>query len=68
MVGDKTQALANVMDHIVRRVVWRIGPVEITSTVVNTWIIVAVLFIGAFWIRRRLEEKPRHTDAVGDPR
>ena len=59
MVGDKTQALANVMDHIVRRVVWRIGPVEITSTVVNTWIIVAVLFIGAFWIRRRLEEKPR---------
>jgi len=59
VVGDKTQALANVMDHIVRRVVWRIGPVEITSTVVNTWIIVAVLFIGAFWIRRRLEEKPR---------
>ncbi|MGI6081901.1 MAG: F0F1 ATP synthase subunit A [Limnochordia bacterium] len=58
-MGDKTQALAHVMDHIVRRVVWRIGPVEITSTVVNTWIIMAVLFVGALLIRRRLEERPR---------
>jgi F-type H+-transporting ATPase subunit a len=58
-VGDKTQALAQVMDHIVRRVVFRIGPVEITSTVVNTWIVMAVLFIAVFIMTRRLDQRPR---------
>ncbi|MGI6610957.1 MAG: F0F1 ATP synthase subunit A [Limnochordia bacterium] len=61
---DKTQALAHVMDHIVRRVVFRIGPVEITSTVVNTWIVMAVLFAAVFVLTRRLEEKPRGVQAL----
>lgn len=61
---DKTQALANVMDHIVRREVFRIGPVEITSTVINTWIVMAVLFTAVYILTRRLEEKPRGVQAL----
>jgi len=40
----KMQQLANVIDHLVRHEAFRIGPVVITTTVVNTWIIMAVLF------------------------
>lgn len=58
------QELANVMDRIVRHVVWRIGPVEITSTVINTWLVMAALFIGVYLLTRRLEEKPRGAQAL----
>lgn len=55
----RIRELAQVMDHMVRHVVFRVGPVEVTSTVVNTWIVMAVLFLVAYLLTRNLSEKPR---------
>lgn len=44
--------LAHVMEQLVRFEVIRIGPVSITSTVVNTWIVMAVLF-AVVWLLTR---------------
>ena len=55
----KMQALAEVIDHLVRHEVFRIGPVVITTTVVNTWMIMAVLFAVVFLLTRNLSDKPK---------
>ena len=60
----KMQQLANVIDHLVRHEAFRIGPVVITTTVVNTWIIMAVLFAAVYLLTRRLDEKPKGAQAL----
>ena len=55
----KIQALIDVVPHLIRHEVFHIGPIPVTSTVVNTWIIMAVLFLTAFLLTRRLSDKPR---------
>jgi len=37
---------------------WRVGPIDITATVVTTWVIVALLGLGAWLISRRLRIDP----------
>jgi len=67
VLGGKLQAIldariaeaTNVLNHLLRHDVLVIGPVEITSTVVNTWFIMIVFFIAVFLLTRRLEERPR---------
>lgn len=60
----KMQQLAEVIDHLVRHEAFRIGPVVITTTVVNTWIIMAVLFAVVYLLTRKLDEKPRGAQAL----
>lgn len=58
------QSLAEVIDHLVRHEVFRIGPVVITTTVINTWIIMAVLFAVVFLLTRKLSDKPKGAQAL----
>lgn len=44
--------LGTLMDHLVRQDVIQLGPVVITSTVINTWIVMAVL-MGVVWLVTR---------------
>jgi len=60
----KMQQLAEVVDHLVRHEAFRIGPVVITTTVVNTWIVMAVLFAVVFLLTRKLDEKPKGAQAL----
>ena len=60
----KMQALAEVIDHLVRHEVFRIGPVVITTTVVNTWMIMAVLFAVVFLLTRNLSDKSKGAQAL----
>lgn len=59
----KIQELAEVISHLVRHEVFRIGPVVITTTVINTWIVMAVLFAVVYLLTRKLDEKPRGAQA-----
>jgi len=43
---------------LLQHVVWRIGPVEITDTVVTTWGLMLVLWIFSWLVTRRLSDKP----------
>lgn len=56
---EKVRELANVISHLTRHTVFTVGPVHITSTVVNTWIVMVILFAVVFLATRRLQEKPR---------
>ncbi len=51
------EKMNTLVEHVVRHDVWHIGPVVITSTVVHTWIVMAILFALLFWLRRGLSEK-----------
>lgn len=61
---DRLEQLSEVFTHLAPRPVWEIGPVTITTTVVNTWIIMAVLFLVVFLLTRRLSLKPRGPQTV----
>lgn len=59
----KIQQLAEVIDQLVRYEAFRIGPVVVTTTVVNTWIVMAVLIGVVYLLTRRIEEIPRGAQA-----
>src|SRR5690606_18935615 len=58
------EALQHVIAHVLRYEVFRIGPVVITSTVVTTWVAMALL-LGLVYLltRRGFEERPRGAQA-----
>ncbi len=53
------EALEHVLEHVRPSVVFYLGPVPITSTVVNTWIIMVILFVLAYFLSRRISTVPR---------
>ena len=44
--------------ELLQHVVWRIGPVEITDTVITTWGVMLVLWLFSWLVSRRLRDKP----------
>jgi len=58
-VEEKLQELAAVMEHLKPHDVLVLGSVHITSTVVTTWMVMAVLFTAVFLATRNLNSKPR---------
>jgi len=47
-----------VSDELTPNLVFSIGPLQVTSTVINTWIMIIVLGLGAFWIGRTFKIRP----------
>jgi F-type H+-transporting ATPase subunit a len=47
-----------VVEEISPEVVFTIGPIQVTSTVINTWIMIAMLGIGAFFVGRSFKVRP----------
>lgn len=59
------EQLGTIMDSLVRFEVIRIGPVSITSTVVNTWIVMILMFIGLRLLTRGgFREIPKGAQAL----
>jgi len=48
----------NVAEEITPYVVFTVGPLEVTSTVVNTWVMMLLLGVGAYLIGRNLKPRP----------
>ena len=48
----------NVAEEITPHVVFTVGPLEVTSTVVNTWAMMLLLGVGAYLIGRNLKLRP----------
>jgi len=48
----------NVAEEITPYVVFTVGPLEVTSTVVNTWVMMLLLGVGAYLIGRDLKPRP----------
>jgi F-type H+-transporting ATPase subunit a len=47
-----------VADEIAPEVVFSIGPLEVTTTVINSWVMIAILGIGAFFLGRSFTVRP----------
>lgn len=58
------ERLAHIIDEVQPHTVWQIGPVTITSTVVNTWAAMVVLGVLLWLLSRRLEFLPRGVQNV----
>lgn len=52
-------ALGDIMAHVQPHEVFRLGPVPVYSTVVNTWIVMAILLGVVFLATRKLNHIPR---------
>jgi len=48
----------SVAEEIAPYVVFEVGPLQVTSTVVNTWIMIGVLGFASFWIGRAFKIRP----------
>ncbi|NMB36360.1 MAG: F0F1 ATP synthase subunit A [Firmicutes bacterium] len=53
------EALEHVLEHVRPTVLFHLGPVPITTTVVNTWIIMIIIFVLGYFISRRISVMPR---------
>ncbi len=53
------EALQGVLEHVQPSVVFHLGSIPVTSTVVNTWVIMAILLPLAFLFTRKLSIVPR---------
>ncbi|MBS3977424.1 MAG: F0F1 ATP synthase subunit A [Syntrophomonadaceae bacterium] len=58
-MGENIKKMGQIVDYLAPYPVFQLGPVTITSTVVNTWIVMGVLFVVLFLATRRLEQLPR---------
>ncbi len=47
-----------VAEEISPKLVFMIGPLQVTSTVINTWIMMVLLTVGAFFLGRSLKIRP----------
>lgn len=47
-----------VAEEIAPRVVFSLGPLQVTSTVINTWIMIGMLGLGAYFLGRSLKVRP----------
>jgi F-type H+-transporting ATPase subunit a len=47
-----------VADEITPKVVFEVGPIQVTSTIINTWVLMAILGIGSYFIGRSLKVRP----------
>lgn len=59
MGAEKLHQLATVVEHVQPHVVFYLAGIPIRNTVVNTWIVMAVLLVFAYFVTRNLKEKPR---------
>jgi len=53
------EQLATIMEHLKPHVVFYLGPVPVTTTVVTTWVIMALLVLIALLTTRRMQLLPR---------
>lgn len=60
---EKVRQLGEVVAHLTRHDVFHLGPINVSSTVVNTWIVMAVMFVAIYLLTRRVSEKPRGAQA-----
>lgn len=56
---EKVRQLGEVVGTLTRDEVFQVGPIPITSTVVNTWIVMVVMFAVLYLLTRRLGDKPK---------
>ncbi len=56
---EKLYELANIMEHLKPHDVLIVGGIPITSTVMTTWLVMAVLLTAVFLATRNLSSKPR---------
>lgn len=61
---EKVRQLSEVVGHLTRHEVFQPGPLTVTSTVVNTWIVMVVMFTVIFLLTRRLSERPKGAQTI----
>lgn len=54
---ERIAKLGEVVETLSPQVVGKIGPLEITSTIIAAWLVMAILFIFVFWLTRGLRER-----------
>jgi len=49
---------SSIAEEITPRIVFTVGPVQVTSTVVNTWIMIVIISGFSFWVGRTFKVRP----------
>lgn len=59
MGEEKIAQLTEIMDHLAPHVVFKIGSIPVYSTVVTTWVVMAILFVVVFFCTRSMTVVPK---------
>ncbi|MHB1418320.1 MAG: F0F1 ATP synthase subunit A [Bacillota bacterium] len=65
-MAEKFAELANIMGHMAPHEIFRIGSIPVYSTVVNTWVVMALLLVTVLVLTRRLGAVPKGKQNVAE--
>ncbi|MBE3599456.1 MAG: F0F1 ATP synthase subunit A [Limnochordaceae bacterium] len=63
---SRLSAMSDVVTEILPRPLWHVGPYTITTSVVNSWVVVLIIGVLAYWAGRHLEERPRGIQTLAE--
>ncbi|WP_324669214.1 F0F1 ATP synthase subunit A [Geochorda subterranea] len=63
---SKLAAIGHVLEEVAPRTLWQVGPFEITTTVVNSWAVVAIIAVVAVLLRRQIQQRPRGLQTLAE--
>lgn len=53
------EGLSHILEHVTPKVLFHLGHIPISTTVVNTWIVMIIIFILMYFLTRKLNTIPR---------
>ncbi|HEY8486662.1 MAG TPA: F0F1 ATP synthase subunit A, partial [Limnochordales bacterium] len=62
----RLEAIGEVVQELAPRPVIHVGPYVLTSTVVNSWVVVAAIVVLAYVVGRRIQERPRGLQTLAE--
>lgn len=65
-LASRLEAINHVLTEVAPRPLWHVGPFEITTTVVNSWVVVAIIGVLAWWVGRRVQYRPRGIQTLAE--
>ena len=63
---SKLEAIGHVLEEVAPRPVWHVGPLTITTTVVNSWAVVIIIAILAVVLRTQIGARPRGLQTLAE--
>lgn len=63
---SRLAAIGHVLEEVAPRPVWHVGPFEITTTVINSWAVVAIIALLAIVVRTQIRERPRGIQTLAE--
>lgn len=63
---SRLEKIGEVLTEVAPRTLWHVGSVEITTTMLNSWVVVAIIALLAVVVNRSIRERPRGIQTLAE--